>query len=283
MENLFSDLFENKKFTKTQKRIAAYFIKNQFSVANSSLADISAAIGVSDISVLRFVRLLGFSGYTDFKDKIQAQIATALQGSLNSYSLQERLDANHPTSSDLRFSFSELMHKNLEDSLCQNSNEAFTQAAEMITNAKHRYILGLRSCRGIALCFTRLLKYMHDDVYELNNTDNDVFFQMQSMEPGDAVVIFCAPRYYKQDLLICQNIKKIGGKICLIADSIFSPLAAEADVVLSTACNSFSFFNSMVGYDAIAEYLLTQIGMQNDAFIHDRLNSLDRIVKEQLY
>jgi len=62
--------------TASQKKIADYIRKNPEAPIRSSIVELASKIGVkSESSIVRFYRLLGFSGYHDFKVTIAQQIA----------------------------------------------------------------------------------------------------------------------------------------------------------------------------------------------------------------
>ena len=50
-------------------------MENQYTICQRSLMDISKEAGVSDASVLRFTRAIGFEGYNDFKAALYAYLA----------------------------------------------------------------------------------------------------------------------------------------------------------------------------------------------------------------
>lgn len=66
MDNLISKI-QSMNLTKTEKVIADYILDNINNIGLSTVTDISLKLGVSDTSIIRFIRLLGFAGFADFK------------------------------------------------------------------------------------------------------------------------------------------------------------------------------------------------------------------------
>lgn len=58
------------QYSKSEKVIADFILKDVGSVAVMPLARLSEMTGISEPSVIRFVRKLGFDGYSDFKRRI---------------------------------------------------------------------------------------------------------------------------------------------------------------------------------------------------------------------
>ena len=70
----FTERIKAKEFTKTEKIIADYILDNINTVGFSPLKDVAIACGVSDTSVIRFLRELGYEGYTDFKKSLNDKL-----------------------------------------------------------------------------------------------------------------------------------------------------------------------------------------------------------------
>ena len=64
MDNLISKI-QSMNLTKTEKVIADYILDNINNIGLSTVTDISLKLGVSDTSIIRFIRLLGFAGFAD--------------------------------------------------------------------------------------------------------------------------------------------------------------------------------------------------------------------------
>ena len=62
MDNLISKI-QSMNLTKTEKVIADYILDNINNIGLSTVTDISLKLGVSDTSIIRFIRLLGFAGF----------------------------------------------------------------------------------------------------------------------------------------------------------------------------------------------------------------------------
>lgn len=54
-------------FNTTEKKIAEYFINNEQMLINKTISELSADIGVSDSTIFKFVKKIGFDGFQDFK------------------------------------------------------------------------------------------------------------------------------------------------------------------------------------------------------------------------
>ncbi|MDK4491484.1 MurR/RpiR family transcriptional regulator, partial [Fusobacterium necrophorum] len=62
--------------TKGEKKIAEYFVKNPKKVMMLSALELGKEIGVSDASILRFSKALGFQKFSDLKNYIASGFST---------------------------------------------------------------------------------------------------------------------------------------------------------------------------------------------------------------
>ena len=56
--------------SKSERKVAEYVLENAKSIIDQNIAQISSAISVSEPTIIRFCRRLGFTGYKDFKLKL---------------------------------------------------------------------------------------------------------------------------------------------------------------------------------------------------------------------
>jgi len=73
MDNLISKI-QSMNLTKTEKVIADYILDNINNIGLSTATDVSLKLGVSDTSIIRFIRLLGFAGFADFKNTMKERM-----------------------------------------------------------------------------------------------------------------------------------------------------------------------------------------------------------------
>ena len=78
-----TNLMNDKKLTKTEKILRDFFLDQEKKACFMTSTDIALAAGVSEATVIRFARKLGFTGFTEFqkylRDNLQkeySQIST---------------------------------------------------------------------------------------------------------------------------------------------------------------------------------------------------------------
>ena len=259
MENVVAERVKNAKLTKSQQKIAEYIIANPELVGRSSSLEVAHAVGVSDASVTRFARAIGYLGFPELKNDIYDSLAASASQGLGRLSLNERMEANRRQFGDAvsREAFLKVQTDNLQRTLMQNSDEAFERCATAILGAKTCFVAGFRGCSGMARHFAWILEVLLNDVRLIADVGVGGIDQMQKIDADGCAVFFSASRYYKSDLRLIHLAREHSARVCLVTDSVLSPLVKYADVTLTAEVRQASFFNSTTAMSAIGEYLLT--------------------------
>lgn len=277
MNNFVLDRIKGKNLTKGQEKIATYMIHNPYSVCQKSLMEVSKEIGVSDVSVLRFVRLIGFDGYGDFKAALYARFTEQISNGISSetLALNKRLDANANLRDEHMFRhFIEITVKNVEESLIQNDADTYETVIEHIQKSSRVFIFGNRATKTAAEQFSRSLAYIRDSIIPIHET-YDVYPVLQGIGENDLFIFLCTSRFYENDVKLCRAVRDKSAKLCLITNIVPSPITKYADYILIAQAKSISYFNSMVGVFSICEYLAALLCKKDEVSAQKRLDSIN--------
>ena len=169
MTGTLTDRLKRTKFTRTQQKIADYFMNNQERLAGLSSQEAADEIGVSDASIIRFCRIIGYEGFKDLK----AQVFNMLvENSFTGLSLGERMTQSSQKFQqiDPMIQFQSFIYQNMLSAFA-NTQQDFDRTADILASSAHKYVIGLRGCRGLAASFSRLLTFMLPNVFCLNDSE----------------------------------------------------------------------------------------------------------------
>ncbi len=278
MSSILVEHFKNHDFTKGQNRIAQYMIEHEISLSRMSLMELSKAIGVSDASVLRFVRYVGFDSYNDFKERLYQELTR--QAELAAGNGKPRLrDRMSGDALALQLAAEEIA-QSAEVSVTQNPPETYEAVAEAIRRARTVYVCGARGTLTAAEHFARILRFPVGSVTYLAD-GHDIHAALCGAGKTDLLIFFCTSRFYESDVHICQAARASDTPICLVTNSIPSPLTPYAAHVLLSKAAEKSFFNSMVGMTALSEYLVMLLSQRQGKTLQNRLDSFDHFTREE--
>jgi DNA-binding MurR/RpiR family transcriptional regulator len=212
-------------------------------------------VSVSEATVVRTARALGFSGYPEFRTAFRTYFVermstvtrvrlTAAPRRTESYIIDEVIRT------DLT---------NLEATRVRLDHKALGQAAEMIGGARHVYVIGMRSAHALAwlLHFSLTLILANSRVVTLGAAD--VSEQLGRVGPEDVVVGITFERYTRATVELFRGCLAKGARGIALTDKPTSPLAEGAAVVLEAQTRLSSFIDSWVGPTALINVLVTLV------------------------
>ena len=132
-------------FSKSQKKISHYIIENIETAAFMTAARIGKATGVSESTVVRFASELGYDGYTGMQRALQEMIRSCLTSTQRIQVAGDRLSGQDILGTVLQSDI-----ENLREMTAHADREAFHNVVNQILQAKHIYIVGVRSSSFVA-------------------------------------------------------------------------------------------------------------------------------------
>ena len=260
------------RFSKGQKLIAQYILKNYDKVAFMTACKLGEAVGVSESTVVRFANALGYSGYPKLQDALQEVIK-------NKLTTVQRVDMVKEFNDD-----SAILKKivksdmdNIKDTLEEIDEKAFEEAANRILKAKRIYIVGMRSSFTIAQYLGFYLGIILDSVHVIRTDMGDAFEQVVKINEDDVLIAISFPRYSKKSYQIVSYAKEKGAHIVSLTDSPFAPVASFTDNLLLVKSNMVSFVDSLVPALSIANALIVSVGMKEKEDIKQYFDDLEAI------
>lgn len=282
MDNLTSKI-QSMNLTKTEKVIADYILDNVNNIGFSTVTDIALKIGVSDTSIIRFIRLLGFAGFADFKNTMKERMLEQYNANLSPS--QKFTKTKDKINSDNVVN--EVFYRaidNLSSSILHFDDRLLEQIADCIIASRNKYVIGFRGTSCCADYFTRKAVFFLPHLILCNNAESSVMEKLVDIEAEDCLVMFSFPRYSEINYSILELAKKRQAKVILITDRATSPLAASADYLLLVKIDGVGFTNSYVVPLCVAEALAILIGQKIGADSKQRLADLDTCIsKNNLY
>ena len=233
------------RFSKGQKLIAQYILKNYDKVAFMTACKLGEAVGVSESTVVRFANALGYSGYPKLQDALQEVIK-------NKLTTVQRVD---------------MVKEFNDDSAILNR----------ILKAKRIYIVGMRSSFTIAQYLGFYLGIILDSVHVIRTDMGDAFEQVVKINEDDVLIAISFPRYSKKSYQIVSYAKEKGAHIVSLTDSPFAPVASFTDNLLLVKSNMVSFVDSLVPALSIANALIVSVGMKEKEDIKQHFDDLEAI------
>ena len=280
-EHLLSKMnAQYQKFSKGQKKLAAYIQENYDKAAFLTAAKLGETVGVSESTVVRFAIYLGYKGYPEFQKALEELVRTKL----NSIQRMEVTYGKVPQSEIL----DTVLHSDIDKikmTLDAVDHEAFELAVETILQAKNIYIVGIRSCAPLAGYLAFYLNLIFDSVRLLNtNSASELFEQMIRIGEEDVIIGISFPRYSMRTLKALEFANNRNAKVITLTDSIHSPMNLYSSCNLIARSDMASIVDSLVAPLSVINALVVALSMRKQKDVVATLESLEKIWDEyQVY
>lgn len=258
-----------KDMTPAQQQIAHYILGHPAEVIKMSISQLAMETGTkSESSIVRFYRLLGFSGYHDFK----VTLATEIAGK-SFYHTYEDITISDDLKTIKEKIFQGAM-KTLHENLTALSNDPLLDAVHLIENAQRLIFLGYAVSGAVAVNayfkFSRLGLNCH---YSPDPHINAVILA----EPKEGDVIFCISYSGEsKDVVIPVEGVKPFAKIIALTGVADSPLGQIADVCITTVSEEMNYRTdamiTRIVQFVVIETLFTAMSVRRGPQALDRLS-----------
>ncbi|MCL1830953.1 MAG: MurR/RpiR family transcriptional regulator [Oscillospiraceae bacterium] len=262
--------------SKGHKAIAQYILAHYDEAAYMSAATLGKLADVSESTVVRFAKNLGYSGYPEFLRELSGAVKIQLN-SLQRLGIGNILIGEE----DIVDKVLSLDADCVKKSILNVSREQFEAAVDAITKAGSIYVMGVRSSFFLANFLTYYLSMMFKNVKLIASTStSEMFEQIRAIDEGDIMIGISFPRYSQSTAKAISYAKRRNAKVIAITDSPLSPLAVHADILLTAKCEIVSFVDSLVAPLSVVNALLVAVGTKRSEELSTTLQELEGIWDE---
>ena len=230
-------------FSKTQKRIADYLIQHPDTASFFTLKQLAAATDTTEATILSFARKIGCESFLDLRTKLQAYISQWM--SPNKHIRTSVLESNAGNAPGATVIESEI--KLIQQTYSYIRQEEFQRAVQQIRSAKSIFLLAADYAAAACSVFEYRFSRLGLNVVNLGNYDPaQLLFSLSRIEADDLLVLFSFFPYTQLQIELTQFLHTQWGiNVLCFTDSVSSPGAKFADVVLTSSTRSPVFFNSL--------------------------------------
>ncbi len=219
------------------QQIATTILKDPNKIIYQSIKELAAECGTSESSVVRFCKQIGYSGYNEFK--LELAKCTAEMETVN-----ELLSEAQPAQSTLENLTREILTDT--STLLQKMQTALDYSTleliiSTIADAKVLFINGYMYSGLMAFAFCERMKSL--GIPSLIAWDSISMKQNSIMVNDSSAALFLSRSGASKDSVEnAMECKKNGAKVIVLTSSDHSPLAKEADILLTIPSFSNSIF-----------------------------------------
>ncbi|MFB8034872.1 MurR/RpiR family transcriptional regulator [Streptomyces sp. NPDC056004] len=230
-------LFEGRRLTPTQRRIAHSMVRRAGDVPFLSSVELAELAGVSQPSVTRFAVALGFDGYPALRKHLRevapAEPVSVAGGGDDVYNEYQQAVLGE---------IENLRH--LAELLADPG--PVERAGRLLAASRPLLVLGLRAASSQARGFGYFAAKVHPDVRVLDEGGSMLRDRIDAARRagGSALICFALPRHPKEVVDALAYAQEQGMTVVSVADSAFAPVAKHSDLLIPAAVGTGLAFDT---------------------------------------
>ncbi|OHV83245.1 MurR/RpiR family transcriptional regulator [Mesorhizobium sp. ORS 3428] len=257
-----------------ERRAAQTLIANYPLTGLKTVAEFSAAAGVSSPTILRFVARLGFQNYPEFQSALQDELAAQLQSPAS----RTLNPAASPAGGGAVSPMLEATLDNMRETFRHLSDKQLADIATTLAERRGKtFLIGGRFTDPLARYMAAHLAIIQPDVYHLAGQESIWRDRLIDMGKRDVLVIFDIRRYQESLVRFAEKAHQRGVQIVLFTDQWLSPIARFARHVIAGRTAVPSAWDSSAALFVVAETLIGAVTRHLEAAGARRIRDLESL------
>lgn len=262
-----------KQLTKSEKRIADFMRRNQDEAAFLAAGEIAEKLALSEATMVRFARKLGFDSYPALREALQESFRMRMT---HSYRLRSRLD----TFREIGDIFERLVASEIDyltESLQTLDREAFKAAVDLLKDHQRVFVFGLGPSISLVDQLEIRLTRSARHVIPLKTSGQEMLEPMLLMNRDDLLIAVGFFNLTPTLQMVIDHARKQGTPVILVTDTLGEMLREKVDVILAARRGPVSAFHSLTVPMTVINALLLALSSADQGNVMSNLDQLDQL------
>jgi len=254
LKKVISDAYE--ELPRNQKKIADFILNAINEAAFLSVVEMGERCDVSKATVVRFAQRIGFDGFIEFKNALQAAVH-------KKYSYMDRFPLIAEADKDTLYKVARQDVENINQTMESIKLHEFERIINRLRESDTIYTFG----KGISALMATILAYSLNQVAVKAQTvvSDHLTFEEQLMfiDSKDTLVFFSFPPYSKETINAAKlaNDRKIS--VVSITDSQTSPISSYSAHAIIVKSENLLFTNSFAAISVVINAITTELSVRD--------------------
>ena len=251
--------------SKRLQQIARYVLDEPNDMALETLAVISERCGVQPSAIVRFAKSFGYAGAS----QMQRLFRDGLLSGQASFGYSERVRRFSGARAGKPETGTQLLAEFVQgDTLALQSlgetvgEENMGRAVALIDGARTVYVVGFRRAFPVAAYLAYSLQQMNKQTLFVDGVAGLTRQQVQTIGPDDLLIAISYHPYAEETVQAVEIASQRGAKVLSISDSLVSPIAKSATLVLQVRESEVRAFRSLAASICLAQALVIGFAFQ---------------------
>ncbi|MEI4263957.1 MurR/RpiR family transcriptional regulator [Roseovarius sp. D0-M9] len=254
--------------TRAEKAVANYMLTYFDRLGFETAASIAENVGVSQMTVGRFLRTMGYNGLPELKSDLLSQMEAppvTVSDRLNRIRAEGTCDVWDNFDMDVAA---------LQSAYSLRGSPAWGAAIHAICSAQKLHVAGFQTIAGIASGFATRLSYLRGDVRIEDGRDGIFGAILGDQTSTHCVVLFEMRRYTQASLNLAAAAEEAEIPLIIICDTHCIWARDHTDMVFPLRTDSHLFWDSHVPYSCLSTLLLNDLTAQLGDSVSTRLEQM---------
>jgi DNA-binding MurR/RpiR family transcriptional regulator len=260
--------------SKADRVIATYMLSAMSCLAFETAASLAAKVAVSEPTVGRFCKAIGYDGFKDFKTNLKKDTGDApwlIGKRLND--LQDRAKAGE----DQLTRGLELEMVALIAVYEMAHGPEWERVVKRLANSKRVYATGFQTERGMAQIFVNQLQYLRAEVHLVDLASGSFAEVLASDDVDATLIIFEARRYSSNAQKLAKEAKALGIPVTLITDPYCDWGHQVTDEIFVVPTSFNLFWESTAQMASLANLLVNGVFIELGPQVEKRMNKIAKL------
>jgi DNA-binding MurR/RpiR family transcriptional regulator len=260
--------------TKSQQRIASYLLAGYDEAAFLPAADLAKRLNVSEATLVRFARAVGYEGFRDLRRCLQGLFrAQATPASR----LQHKLGELASSQGHVLAKVLDMEVQYLTEASHSIDPADFDRAVQVLLGGERIFVFGSGPSGILADLAELRLRRLGILTIAMTESGRHLLEKLQLLRPGDAVLA-TGFNYVRPELVsVLEHARATGCRSILLTDTLGPALRSKADVVLAARRGPVSTFHSLTVPMSILNALILAVAMARPEESLAALNRLQEL------
>lgn len=263
--------------SKADRVLASYILAKTSEIPFETAATLAIRVGVSEPTVGRFCRSLGYKSFKDLKEQLGQDIGDRpwlISDRLREFQ-QKSLAGKDQLAAALKLEMAGLV---AVYELAQS--EEWAPAVKRLATTKRVFVAGFQTERGMAQMFGNQLQYLRDGVSVLDLAGGN-FVEVLATNPEDTcLVVFEARRYSRLAQVLVREAHRAGIPVTLVTDA-FCTWGRDHVAEIFVVPTEFNlFWDSTAQMASLINLLLNSISIEIGPGVEARMNRVSQLYSQ---
>ena len=254
--------------TKAEKAIASYMLTNLQSLPFETASSVAQKIKVSEVSIGRYCRAIGFRHFKDLKARLQADLGD------RAWLIGDRLRDFHQRSQrgDAEISLGLAQEiAAIVNNYEQAATPEFARAVSRLAHCKTVYIAGFQTERGHAAYMAHTLEYLRPGVH-LADLSGSHFSEVLLSDPLETcLVLIDGRRYSRLTQRLATEARAAGIPVTLITDPFCDWGRDLVSEMFAVQTNFNQFWDATSAFASLIGLMVNGVFHELGAQVEDRM------------